>query len=265
MRKIAVGKTWFRLGVFLPLLAAMFLIVAYGFGWNTFALLNRVEGNTFVINDVLFLLIVASYGVVFIGLLFALLGTGDDLFAYKGVNASIKKLDKASLVILIGVCFLLFIYLGMMCAALFGLKSLGVETLILVNRWCSLLIFTLFLTTDWLSYRSKKLQHEEICGDKKAAEPKSELEFYELAILLIDVPALTLSALMIWLVWYVSENPVFKGVIDRDLNFFISSDLLNLRLFSLFIHGIETGVIASIIIFSQAVYLVLRSRCGNPA
>jgi hypothetical protein len=41
--------------------------------------------------------------------------------------------------------------------------------------------------------------------------------------------------------------------------------LLNLRLFSLFIHGIETGVIASIIIFSQAVYLVLRSRCGNPA
>lgn len=245
--------------VFSPWLIAMAFIVAFGFGWDTLSGFKNIEGNRFIINDVLFVLIMSSYGVVLIGLIFSLIEMINDLFEYKRHNGRIRKLDGWGLAGLAAVFALLVVYVAMVLFALVGIARFSVEDLVSANRWLSLIIFGLFLGTDYLAFQSKRVQGEEDKDDAVRRQPLKE--FYELAILLIDIPALTLSGLMIFLTWYMGSGTYFKGIIDRELHFYVSTEPLSSDVFSLFIHGTEAGVIASIIIFSQVVYLVLKARC----
>lgn len=250
--------------VFSPWLIAMLAIVASGLGCDTLSRFKNIEGNRFIINDVLFVLIMSSYGVVLVGLVFSLLETRDDLFEYKSSNPHIKTLDSWGGVGLACVLILLAVYVTAIVLALLGIARFSVEALVSTNRWLSLIIFGLFSGTDYLALQSKRLQEAEEQGKKKDShlgQVRSLKEFYELAILLIDVPAFTMSGLMIFLAWYMGSGSYFKGVIDRELHFYISTEPLSSDVFSLFVHGTEAGVISSIIIFSQIIYLVLKTRC----
>ena len=249
--------------VFSPWMIAMALIIACGFGWDTLSAFKNIEGNRFIINDVLFVLIMSSYGVVLIGLILSLIEMRDDLFEYKRNNRSISRLDGWGIVGLFIVLGLLVGSVAMVLLALFGIARLSVEYVVSANRWLSLIIFGLFLGTDYLAFQSKRVQEAEAQEDAVRRQPLSE--FYELAILLIDIPALSLSGLMIFLTWYMGNGTYFKGIIDRELHDYVSSEPLSSDVFSLFVHGTEAGVIASIIIFSQVVYLVLKARCDSAA
>jgi hypothetical protein len=267
MTNSGVNKSWFAtcvLGraavVFLPLFAAVLLIVHPGSGLYRLLLFTRIEENKFIVNDVLFILIAASYGVVLFGLGFSLFETENDLYKYKGEDAKVKVLNRLSQIGLLIVLVTLTIYL---CAIVFGGERIDIEDFVTANRWLSLFIFGIFFGTDGLALISQRVQEREasqaVKGQSKRSNP--QWEFYKLAILLIDLPTLALSSAMIVLISHLGNGVHFRGVIDRQLHLYISTEPLRADVFSLFLNGIEAGVIASIIIFSQIVYLVLKARC----
>src|SRR5688572_769358 len=123
--------------IFAPLLIAAWSLVRFN-SENSSSLLsfNQIHENVYIVSDVLLAFIVASYGIVFLGLCFYFLGAVNDLSKYKGDSNTVKFLNIVSLILLCAVLLTLILYLLTMAATCFDWLSqslhekLNIETIV---------------------------------------------------------------------------------------------------------------------------------------
>jgi hypothetical protein len=277
-------RFWLRVAIkaaviFSPLLlVGCYLIRFEHGGGEILKAFNEIRGNSYFIDDVLLAFIVASYVVVVIGLILYFVEIVNDLGGYSGSKKLlIERLNGIAITLLVFVAAALVLYLGLIVLACVDLCSIPLPAFVLINRWLSLGIFSCFLVSDVLMWRSQSLQKAENTAkltstDAKETALRDELskeiekngryrEFSKLSTFLINMPAIVLSGSTIMLIWYLEIAHRFRGVVDATLHGIEIPGAVRLDTFSLFLHGVEAGIITATIIFSQIVYLGLKTKC----
>ena len=264
--------------IFAPLIIAVVWLVQFDRGTNRALLsFNQIHQNIFVVNDVLLAFIVASYGVVFLGLCFYFWGAVGDLNKYTGSSNTVKLLNALCLILLFAVFATLILYLFIMLATCSGWWSesihekLNIETIVVTNKYLSLGIFLVFLIADLFAWKSQALQQKE--NHKKLndaphdthlkhsiAQTSDQIQLSRNATFLVNIPTVLLTASMVILSSYVSKAARFRGSVDHHLHYLEVKNFVGEETFGLFLNGLEAGVIVCTIIYSQIIYVIIRTR-----
>jgi hypothetical protein len=263
--------------IFSPVALALIFVMRFESG-SSRALLkfNNISDNSFIINDVLFVFIFASYGVVFIGLALYIKDIIDDLSGYVGRGNVVRRLNTASVGLLFILAALLLVYLVVVSiACIWGIEQLTVHRLILINKALSLAVFGTFLVADVLGWRSKTEQEREFSKSTTAASStcnkpvndqlaatKLLKQFSKEVTVFVNVPTLLLNLSIVSFTLYLDNADHLRGMVNLQLHHYVSpSVLLPEQVFYLFLNGVETGAIVCTIVFSQLVYLVIKTKC----
>jgi hypothetical protein len=263
--------------VFSPLVVATFFIISYNNSPNVLAFLNRIDGNQFTINNTLLIYITAGFGVIFIGLIFYLFGLMDDVFSYCGGQRIVLRINKSCLIALVVVIVFLVVYGLYFIISSSGLISKGnkifnLNNLVLFNKYLTFIIFVIFCVVDILIKWSHNLQLKEHNNaltngssdpklKQKIESNKNQIQLSKDATWLINIPTLFLSLLTIVFTEKILALSIYTNFIDQSFKYPPEiPDYLKDNFFHLFVNGVETGIIMSIIIFSQIVFLVIRIR-----
>jgi hypothetical protein len=268
--------------IFWPLAAAVWIVYRFESGVSrTLLIFSNISDNSFVINDVLFIFIFASYTVVLIGLAIYLLGIIKDLSGYIGQGKVVRRLNTASLVLLLLLAAMLLIYLVLVfVASWWRIEQLTVHGLILINKGLSLIVFVTFLIADLLGWRSQVVQERELDqsqrtggADKSKCSKEISVQIAAAKILkkfsrdvtfFVNVPTLFLNVAIVLFTIYLDHSDRLRGMVDLQLHRYVSeSDLVPNQVFYLFLNGVETGAIVCTIIFSQLVYLAIKTKCDQ--
>jgi hypothetical protein len=114
--------------IFAPLLIAVWSLVRFNSeASNALLSFNQIHQNVYIVSDVLLAFIVASYGIVFLGLCVYFLSAVEDLNKYKGDSNTVKFLNTLSLILLCAVFLTLILYLVTMAATCFDWLSQSVH------------------------------------------------------------------------------------------------------------------------------------------
>lgn len=265
--------------IFLPGIVALWFVVRFELGYsNALLYINNISDNSFVINDVLFASIFASYLVVFIGLLLYLLGIINDLTGYSGHGDSVRRLNTASVGLLWVLWSVLLVYLVVVLIACMGfLPSLTVHLLVVINKFLSLGVFGTFLVADLIGLRSKVVQERELISlkNEKTSACKQEIEkidkqltitrllkrYAQEATAYVNVPTLLLNICIVVITLYLDESERLRGIVNLQLHHYLSPTAnVQADIFDSFLNGVETGAIVCTIVFSQIVYLFIKTK-----
>jgi hypothetical protein len=266
--------------IFAPLVIAVVWLVRFNNG-SSGALLsfNQIHGNTYIVSDVLLAFIVASYVIVFLGLCFYFWGVINDLNKYAGDSSWIKFLNAFSLILLLTVFVALSFYLFAMYAICKGWVSqnvhetLNIEIIVWLNKLLSFGIFSIFLLADLLVFISHTLQQKEITKlldsspndihlQSSKAQNSDQIHLSKSATFLVNIPTVFLTGSMLILTSYLSNADRFRGAVDHHLHFMEIQHVVKPEIFQLFLNGFEAGVIVCTIIYSQIVYVIIRTKWG---
>lgn len=274
-------RFWFKvfcnsLLVFLPLVGAVISVLRYGSGSDLLVFFNRIEGNEYPINNILLSAIISGFLVIFIGLIFYFNGVYDDISNYTGQNNNIKNLNKwcfylLGSVLIIFVIYILFLWISTLQDISQGSKLFNLHNLIFFNKILSVTVFLIFFITDLLIKKSQEFQLQEntlaLKNDptdnvliKKIEHNKNHIRLSKDATWLINIPTLLLTVSIILFIEQISQRTRFKNCIDQGFHCVEIPNQLSDKLFALFLNGLETGVIASGIIISQVIFIVLKTR-----
>src|SRR5437773_1116875 len=85
-------------------------------------------------------------------------------------------------------------------------------------------------------------------------------QFSKDATIFVNIPTLILNASIVLLTLYLDQTIRFRGTVDWHLHHYEAKDAIPRETFSLFLHGVETGAIVCTIVFSQLIYLIIKTR-----
>lgn len=279
--KAAERSLWTKIRpliIFAPLIVALWSLVRFNKGDSSLLLsFNQIHNNIFIVNDVLLAFILASYAIVFLGLCFYFWAAVTDLNTDAGPNSTIKRLNAFSLILLALVLLTLTLYLltmGVTCLSWWSQdihEALNIETIVWLNKYLSLGIFSIFLIADLLAWKSQKLQQKEynkrlaLTSDNvdlkhSLAKKSDQIHFSKDVTFLVNIPTVLLTGSMVLLTSYLDKADRFKGAVDHHLHFLEVRHAVQSETFQLFLNGLEAGVIVCTIIYSQIIYLILRTR-----
>jgi hypothetical protein len=265
--------------IFAPLIITAALLVRFNSGSsNRLLSFNRIYQNNYIINDVLLAFIVASYAVVFIGLFLYFWEAVSDLFKHTGDRSAIKACNAISLVLLFAVAITLVVYLAIMFVTCIGGWSeeihefFDIDFIVLLNKCLSFGIFFIFFIADLLAWTSQWLQQKD-SKDKLQSSPgdnnattslaiaSEQIEVSKHVTFLVNVPTVFLTGCMLLLTAYLGSAGRFRGAVDPQLHFMEFQQRVHPGIFHhLFLNGLETGVIVATIIYSQIVYLMIKTK-----
>jgi hypothetical protein len=265
--------------IFAPLIITTTLLVRFNSGSSNLLLsFNRIYQNNYIVNDVLLAFIVASYAVVFVGLCFYFWEAISDLFKHSGERGAIKACNTISLALLFAVGITLIGYLAIMFITCIGGWSeelhefFDIDFIVLLNKCLSFGIFFIFFIADILSWVSQRLQQKD-CNDQLGNSPddtnakdslgiaSEQIEISKNVTLLVNVPTVLLTGCILLLTAYLGGAGRFRGAVDPQLHFMEFQQRVRPGVFHhLFLNGLETGVIVATIIYSQIVYLVIKTK-----
>ncbi len=265
--------------IFAPLILAIYYVREFESGKSDFLLrFNNIDGNTHLINNVLLAFIVASYLVVFIGLGLYLWSILFDLSGYIGNGRAVRLLNTLSLALLLIIAFALFFYLVVVAIACSSRvpELVSFHQLVVTNKWLSFGVFFAFLVADVLAWRSQIIQEKEnttlMSSYAQGTEPYKKFEkqlklngllkqYAKDTTVVVNVPTLILNGSVVLLTSYLDLSIRLRGMVDPQLHLYEVKFGLQGEIYSLFLNGIETGVIVCSIVFSQLVYLFVKTRC----
>lgn len=276
-KKIWVWVTVRGALIFLPLFMAVLWLVLFNNGNDSLLSFNQIHDNVYIVNNVLLAFIVASYFVVFLGLCLYFVESIRDLNSYRGDSNTVKSLNTVSLISLAVALVALILYLAIIYITCSGSWSestheyFDIETIVQLNKFLSLVIFSIFLVADLLAWKSQSLQKKEnqrrvdaVPDDRQLKHLmehiSNQIQFSRHATFLINVPTLLLTASMVVLTSYISGGRRFWGKVDHHLHFMEVKDAVEHQIFVLFLNGLEAGVIVSTIIYSQLIYMIIRTN-----
>jgi hypothetical protein len=241
--------------------------VLYGF--------NNIRGNDYIVNDVVFVLIFASYLNVLVGLAFYASEVVDDLSSLRSNIPKIEWIGRLVLFFLFTVGFALTAYACVTVMAYFGFsRDIGLSTYLNVDKVLSLVVFFLFFITDSLFYISQKLQIENLSNDIKARDVggtvdgdtelrleknRARKRFSHLSIWLVDIPMISVTGVMITLTYCLAQCDQFHLKVENALHNYPLGRVPD-DVFGLFLNGVSVGIIASTMMFSQIVYVMLTHQ-----
>lgn len=80
------------------------------------------------------------------------------------------------------------------------------------------------------------------------------------ATLFVNVPTLILTGSIMLLTSYLDESTRLRGMVDQQLHFYFVKVGLQADIYFLFVNGVESSAIVCTILFSQLVYLIVKTR-----
>jgi len=265
---------------FLPLLAVIKLLWTLIAGDNDSVLyyFNRIQGNDFVLADVLFACMFASYVTILFGLAIYLSDVMRGLDEHRGSDRTISVLSRCAVIVLGVVALALILYVVFVLLAcfsvdLYGPLNLSFETFLRIDRWLSVGVFALFCAADLVlcyTQRRQRRQNLKELGSADQEELKRILktrirrnralsEFSMCSVKLVNLPTLIVNCGMICLVEALERSDSLHWKVDGTLHF-LRIEHLETSHYLLFLDGLEAGVITATIIFSQLVYATLKYR-----
>lgn len=270
------------LAPFLPVVGAVIAIGMFGQERTDLLLyFNRVTDNRFVITDLLFIGIFASYATIIIGLLVYLWDVTGDLADHRGRDLLVKFLGRSTLLIVCLVGAALVGYLVAILLACTGVDlsrdGLATQQFIELDRYLSVGVFAFFCLADFLSLCSQERQFREntsqltkleaVEGDEdEVREIKNNIEKNQAlgrlsfqSIWLVNLPTVIVNIGMIVLAVYLERADRFHWEVQGDLHFFPIHRMWDTDYY-LFVNGMDVGIITAVILFSQIVYAVLKYK-----
>jgi hypothetical protein len=288
--------------IFAPLIVSTIAIIKYRTnteGWfNTIvSRFSYIDGNYYLVNNVLLAYIIAAYLTILIGFIFYFNGLHNDIFHYSGDNKFVVLLNKLSFYLLLFcvytplVVYILFLFVSCSGYIFIGNKIFNLHNLVLANKYLSILVFGIFLMTDsftWLSNLIQKEENQKLLGSKETDTEiirridhnNNDIDLAKVATYLINIPVFVLTMASVFFTQYLEGAERFKGIVNQQLHYIeIPRSLENLChigvqlggacsypkplngvLFDLFMNGLETGIITASIIISQFIFIVLRAK-----
>lgn len=263
---------WLRKGLgllvtFFPVLFVVALLLSYkeGYIWARlcFGYLNSIDGNEYVLHDILLLCIISANMTVVIGFVSYLRALFKGLVQYDGEDRKFfGKIGFVNMVVILVILFLCISYVWFVVASLFNRGGwFTFHHLVDVNRWMTPVVFFLFLLSDILTYwaNAKSKTKDPTKNDKeRVAEAKAAWD----SIWYINLPVLIVSLFSIGLGWIGVSMRQLTGSIDQSLfeRPFVAEQTLDMSMVHLFLSGLESGMIFSTIVYSQIVFIVIMNR-----
>lgn len=252
---------------FLPVIFVVVLLHSYkqGYLWarKCFGYFNSIDGNEYVLNDILLVCIISANMTVVIGFVNYLRGLFKGLVQYDGEDRKFYgKLGFVNMIVILLILLLCTSYVWFVLASLFNRGGwFTFDRLVAVNQFMTPVVFGLFLVSDLLTYwaNAKAEQKDPLKKETvRLAEAKAALD----SIVFINLPVLLVSLFSIILGGMGVSMPQLTGGIDQSLfsRAFVAEQTLDMDMVHLFLSGLESGMIFSTIVYSQIVFVVITNR-----
>lgn len=250
---------------FSPIIAGVLFIYLYGSSNSSVDWFSTIQGNDYSINVVLLVFILVSYMVLLITFILYLKGIFLEVFLYKGNSRFFKVYNSIALVLNILILIAIVGYIGFIFVCHWVVQSKGFtfHYIIRANTFLSGIIFSLFIIIDCLTVKSEKIKLQETQSskaefDKEEKQIRNNIRFSYASTVLINGPVISLIVLADVMAKLLIGNEGFKDFIDKTFYHMLRVPMLREETYNLFIIGMETGLVVSVLLFSQIVFLFLK-------
>lgn len=267
------ARMWRVTGIVLSVLAPAALAIYATWRGDVilgyFGYFGRIAGNSYRANSVLLLLLLSAQLAVAIGLAFYVIEVFTSIFNAARRGGPASRMGCFSLFSLATVCAVLLLFLVAIVGAAAGYLSnelavASLDNLVIASRYVTLVTFSVFLFIDgWfmLIARAELKTLRTTADTPDARRLRNDYDLSSGATWFINVPTILVTAAMWALSHRLAENPEFHKF--RDLEFYplhVIEAPLAPGMFELFLNGVEAGVLAAVLLFSQIIFAALRVR-----
>ena len=256
--------------VLVPLLAAFVFLLMLAYFPAELTFIQNMPGSRYLTNAVLILFILVGYTIVLLGLVLYLSTIYEIAFEYKGANKITTRASFTAMWLAVAAIILVFIFVSFIIANFIGVANIQFRYIVEINKVITLACFLLFTVIDLLIVKSKTLELSElqniegpIAADirrKQYMKGENVISFSWSSTLLINFPIIAMTSLVWWLIHFISAHPAsFEAIHDSTLGLYVPVSTKRVDWF-LFLDGIETGMIASSVMVSQIIFLILKIR-----
>jgi hypothetical protein len=263
---IFIQQNWLKLLLkyFAPLIFIVFILISASFysEWiGIFNNFNNIEGNEFVLNNLLLLFIGLSYFTVIYFLFFFGVSTLIAAIKYKGDNKTVQVFYGISILLLIIAFFIICGLVGIVLLQIYTKFTYWTfEDTIKNNHYITLIVFIIFFFLDLQLYFISQIRSKTETEPTKKQKLLSEMNLSKESIWLIDIPMILISLFVIFLSHSISTNGIFNNLFDSrySIQYQITDESPFKFVITSFTNGFETGMLIASIIFSQIIYTVLQ-------